>query len=114
MISQSSQKHKIRLIHASASDVEQVEPEETTPFDLIYLDCDKRKYLEYYEYIMKSPLIQEGSMIIADNVLWKDISALSSNLDEDDGVISRRPLDFSCDGPFKCSMRILEPSRLYY
>ena len=39
---------------------------------------------------MKSPLIQEGSMIVADNVLWKDIAALSSNLDEDDGVISRR------------------------
>ena len=92
VISQSPQKHKIRLIHASASDTlsKLSQEEETTPFDLIYLDCDKRKYLEYYEYIMNSPLIQENSMIVADNVLWKDIAALSSNLEDESSVISRR------------------------
>ena len=37
VISQSSQKHKIRLIHASASDtLSKLSQEETTPFDLIY------------------------------------------------------------------------------
>ena len=94
VISKSEWKDKIRLIHANASDtLKRLSEEEKKPFDLIYLDCDKRKYLEYYETIMSSPLIREGTVIVADNVLWKDIAALGHDNDDDDderSVISRR------------------------
>ena len=38
------------------------------PFDLVYIDADKSNYLNYYEAVM--PLVCEGGVIVADNVLW--------------------------------------------
>ncbi|GET32329.1 O-methyltransferase [Prolixibacter bellariivorans] len=38
------------------------------PFDLIFMDADKRSYPEHYEMIV--PLVREGGIIIADNTLW--------------------------------------------
>ncbi len=37
-------------------------------FDLVFMDGDKRKYIEYYE--MSLSLLSKGGFIIADNTLW--------------------------------------------
>lgn len=37
-------------------------------WDLVYIDANKRNYVDYYEMIL--PLIPTGAFIIADNTLW--------------------------------------------
>lgn len=37
-------------------------------FDLVYIDANKREYLEYYELIL--PHLPSGALILADNTLW--------------------------------------------
>ena len=37
-------------------------------FDLVFIDADKRKYLDYYE--MALTYLTDGGYIIADNTLW--------------------------------------------
>ena len=37
-------------------------------FDLAFIDGDKRKYIEYYEMVLKH--LSTGGYIIADNTLW--------------------------------------------
>lgn len=36
--------------------------------DVAFIDANKREYVEYYELLM--PFMHEGSLILADNVLW--------------------------------------------
>ncbi len=43
-------------------------PELNQRFDLVFMDADKRKYIDYYELVL--PLLNEGGYIIADNTLW--------------------------------------------
>lgn len=38
------------------------------PFDLVYIDADKRDYCAYYDLIF--PHVQPGGLILADNTLW--------------------------------------------
>lgn len=37
-------------------------------FDLVFIDADKRQYLEYYEAVL--PKVRKGGFILADNTLW--------------------------------------------
>lgn len=37
-------------------------------FDLVFIDADKREYIEYYKLIIDK--VKPGGFIIADNVLW--------------------------------------------
>lgn len=37
-------------------------------FDLVFLDADKREYVDYYELVLKK--MNSGGIIIADNTLW--------------------------------------------
>lgn len=39
-----------------------------TPFDMVFIDADKRFYPEYYEAV--KPLVRPGGYILADNTLW--------------------------------------------
>jgi predicted O-methyltransferase YrrM len=43
-------------------------PQLNQQFDLVFMDADKRKYIEYYELVL--PLLNQGGYIIADNTLW--------------------------------------------
>ena len=43
-------------------------PEMDIVFDLAFVDGDKRKYVEYYELVLK--MLAPGGYIIADNTLW--------------------------------------------
>ena len=38
------------------------------PFDLVFLDADKREYSDYFKAVL--PLLQQGGFILADNTLW--------------------------------------------
>ena len=38
------------------------------PYDMVFIDADKRQYLEYYELVL--PLLRPGGLIVADDVLW--------------------------------------------
>lgn len=38
------------------------------PFDMVFIDADKRQYKDYYEKIF--PKVSKGGYILADNTLW--------------------------------------------
>ncbi len=62
---------KIRLHIGSALDIA---PTLGCRFDLVFIDGDKREYPDYYRMLMGDsggePLVHEGSVLIADNILW--------------------------------------------
>jgi len=43
-------------------------PEINEQFDLIFIDADKREYIEYYNIVFD--YLKKGGFILADNVLW--------------------------------------------
>lgn len=49
------------------------------PFDLVYMDANKRQYTEYYNRIL--PHLHSGALILADNTLWdgKVIQAIKAS-----------------------------------
>lgn len=49
-------------------DALQLVPQMDIQFDLAFVDGDKRKYIEYYEMVLKK--LSPGGYIIADNTLW--------------------------------------------
>ncbi len=62
---------KIRLHIGSALDIA---PTLGCRFDLVFIDGDKREYLDYYRMLMGDgggePLVHSSSVLIADNILW--------------------------------------------
>ena len=64
-INRSGVAEKISVHRGNALDIIPVLPD---GFDLVFIDGDKREYLEYY-FAVKSKL-RKGGYIIADNVLW--------------------------------------------
>ena len=63
--SESSHGKKITLLEGPA--LESIKTL-TSPFDMAFIDADKENYSNYYEAIL--PLIRQGGLIAADNVLW--------------------------------------------
>ena len=61
-----SQEHKIETIIKPA--LEALEELKNKKFDMIFIDADKMNYKQYYEKSLG--LINEGGLIIIDNVLW--------------------------------------------
>lgn len=62
---------KIRLHIGSALEIA---PTLGCRFDLVFIDGDKREYPDYYRMLLGDqtgvPLVHEGSVLIADNILW--------------------------------------------
>lgn len=40
----------------------------TGPYDLVFIDANKREYSRYYETVL--PIVRTGGLIVADDVLW--------------------------------------------
>ena len=59
--------HKIHLHVGSALDIA---PKLGKQFDLVFMDGDKREYPAYYDMLMDGGLLHNGSVILADNILW--------------------------------------------
>lgn len=57
--------HKIQIRMGNA--LETI-PTLTNTLDLVFIDADKKNYVNYYEACL--PLLRSGGLIVADNVLW--------------------------------------------
>lgn len=63
--------HKTKLedkIHLHIGDAEKIIPTLDCTFDLVFIDANKRHYIEYYDLIFDK--VRSGGLIIADNTLW--------------------------------------------
>ncbi len=66
-------------------------------YDLVFIDANKRQYLEYYE--LSLPLLRHGGIIVADDVLWDgkvyaeipERDAQTRSLVEFNAAVSRDP-----------------------
>lgn len=66
-------------IHLHIGPAEEVIPQLDQQYDLVFLDADKRRYVEDLELVL--PKVREGGVILADNTLW---SGKVVNYDERD------------------------------
>lgn len=55
-------------IHLHIGDAQEIVPAISGPWDLVFIDANKRTYKEYYEMVL--PDVRPGGFIIADNTLW--------------------------------------------
>ncbi|MDR2949364.1 MAG: O-methyltransferase [Prevotella sp.] len=63
--------HKTKLkdkIHLHIGDAMEIIPKIDRTFDLVFIDANKRHYIEYYNLIFDN--VRPGGLIIADNTLW--------------------------------------------
>ena len=58
---------KINLYFGDALDII---PHFNEQFDLVFIDADKRQYIEYFNLVIDK--LRPGGFIIADNVLWSE------------------------------------------
>jgi len=63
--SQSIHKEKLYLHIGNALEII---PSLKKTWDLVFLDAEKKEYLQYYEMVL--PYLKKGGFILADNVLW--------------------------------------------
>lgn len=56
-------------IHLHVGDASEIVPLISgEPWDIVFIDANKRSYCEYYRMVL--PLVRKGGFIIADNTLW--------------------------------------------
>jgi predicted O-methyltransferase YrrM len=58
------------------------------PFDLVFIDADKPRYLDYYEAVL--PKLSERGLIVVDNVLWSGRVADPPSEDDDENTRALR------------------------
>lgn len=68
---------KITQLTGSALDII---PDLDTMFDLVFIDGDKREYVDYYKLIIGK--VKPGGFILADNVLWGEKVLESETIDQ--------------------------------
>lgn len=68
----------------------EVMPRLEGPFDLVFIDADKREYPDYYRMLFDRKLVRSGSFIVADNVLWdgKVIQPIAPNDSYARGIVA--------------------------
>ncbi|RPJ77888.1 MAG: O-methyltransferase [Alphaproteobacteria bacterium] len=74
--SQSEHGHKITSVLGSGLDII---PTLKAPFDFVFIDADKRNYIEYLKLAV--PLLSPRGMIVIDNVLWDGKVLQDTSLD---------------------------------
>lgn len=69
-------------------DALEIIPQINEKFDLVFIDADKRQYIEYFEAIF--PKVNQGGFILADDVLWdgKVVSETESKDKQTQGIIA--------------------------
>lgn len=73
---QSVHGHKIKSILGSGLDII---PTLKTPFDFVFIDADKRNYIDYLKLTV--PMLSPRGIIVIDNVLWSGKVLPDSELD---------------------------------
>lgn len=73
--------HKIKELNGAGAEV--IESLSNEKFDLIFVDADKRGYMNYF--IKGLEMLNDGGAIVIDNVLWSGrvVDGLHENLEED-------------------------------
>jgi predicted O-methyltransferase YrrM len=69
------------VIELHLGDARAILPGIPGPFDLVFIDADKKNYLLYYQEIL--PKVRPGGIILADNVLWSGKVANPESKDVD-------------------------------
>jgi caffeoyl-CoA O-methyltransferase len=70
--------------------------ENATPFDMAFIDADKRSVDEYYERALQ--LLRPGGFVLVDNVLW-DGAVLDAATRDEDTIALRRLNSKAGDDP---------------
>ena len=79
---------KIDLVIADAKEyLSTLNTFDTTKFDLVFIDADKKEYCDYLDLVL--PLMQPGGWILADNTLW-DGHIIDPAYDKDRQTIALR------------------------
>ncbi len=86
-INKSAYKNKIKLYFGDAL---HIVPTINTVFDIVFIDADKKQYIDYYKTVFDK--VKEGGYIIADNVLWS--GKVTENYNETDEQ-TRGIIDFN-------------------
>ncbi|HYO51653.1 O-methyltransferase [Archangium sp.] len=55
------------------------------PFDLAFIDADKRNYSHYYDALL--PLVRPGGLVVADNTLWSG-HVLAPQSEDDHAIVA--------------------------
>ncbi len=63
-------------IHPHTADAIELIPTLKGPYDIVYIDADKRLYHKFYDLVFG--LVETGGYILADNVLWSGKTALDN------------------------------------
>ncbi len=79
--------NKIELHIGSALDII---PKLENNFDLVFIDADKRQYIDYYKLIINK--VKSGGFIIADNVLW---NGKVIEIDKQDDAYTKGIIEFN-------------------
>ena len=68
-------------------DAREIIPSISQPFDLVFIDADKREYCEYYNIVFDQ--IPVGGFILADNILWdgKVVDPEAANEEQTRGIL---------------------------
>lgn len=56
---------------------------ESDTLDLVFLDADKARYVDYYEAVL--PRLRQGGLVVADNTLWSG-RVLDPKSEDDKGI----------------------------
>jgi caffeoyl-CoA O-methyltransferase len=66
-------------VEAMASGIENTS---TSPFDIVFIDADKTRFLQYVEACLtNNKVLKRGGVMIVDNVLWKGLVLNCANND---------------------------------
>ncbi|MDY2943193.1 MAG: O-methyltransferase [Paludibacteraceae bacterium] len=76
-------------IHLVIQDAKTFLEEQKQPFDLIFIDADKREYCAYLDLLMNNQLLPVGGWLLADNTLW-DGHIIDPDYDRDQQTIALR------------------------
>ncbi len=77
--SQSKHGYKITSLLGSGLDIIPTLSTSSAPFDFVFIDADKRNYIDYLKLTV--PLLSPRGMIVIDNVLWDGKVLPDVNLD---------------------------------
>lgn len=79
---------KIQLFIGDAKEyLSSLNTSETLPFDLVFIDADKKEYSDYLHLVL--PFVRTGGWILADNTLW-DGHIIDPAYDKDRQTIALR------------------------
>ena len=56
------------MAHLHIGDAKQIIPTLDKMYDIVYIDANKREYIQYYNLVFDK--VRPGGYILADNVLW--------------------------------------------